>query len=296
MGRAASVSIIGADIMDGAYNSSASSNRSNLAVRASRLGLDTRVLGFSWNANPSNRARRAIVRASRSGVKLMVRDPMSLQRIRHHGAKEATLVADTVFASLTAAQAVAEMDSPSGEPNYVVVNASALVARSQSQSDAYHGLIEQLRSLGYGVVLLPHVLRGERDNDLTACREVYSRWTDDASVRLIERELHPDEVRTVAGNAAFVVTGRMHLAVMALSRTRPAVVVATQGKVEGLMRYFQLSDFAVNPGSGFGRELRRAVSALHAELEQQHLKVKTRLPEVRQLADLNFDGLRDAAV
>ncbi|MDO6575214.1 hypothetical protein, partial [Staphylococcus pasteuri_A] len=50
LSEAHSLSIVGADIMDGGYNPHPSAMRSLLASYAQNLGVSSRILGFSWNA------------------------------------------------------------------------------------------------------------------------------------------------------------------------------------------------------------------------------------------------------
>ena len=49
---ATSFSVVGADVMDGGYGYRASANRANLARRVAEVGIDSRILGFSWNGSP----------------------------------------------------------------------------------------------------------------------------------------------------------------------------------------------------------------------------------------------------
>ena len=93
---AASVSVVGADIMDGAYVLRASVNRAGLAERLARLGWEPRILGFSWNDTPNPAAKTAIRRASGAGVRMLLRDPLSAERARRDGIS-VTDTADLVF-------------------------------------------------------------------------------------------------------------------------------------------------------------------------------------------------------
>jgi len=50
--RASSLSVVGADLMDGGYGYLGASTLARTAELASRRGVPSRVLGFSWNASP----------------------------------------------------------------------------------------------------------------------------------------------------------------------------------------------------------------------------------------------------
>ena len=68
--RARSVSVVGADMMDGKYSLRGSVRRSLLAQAAAEAGVPTRILGFSWNAAARLAARRSLIAASRAGVSI----------------------------------------------------------------------------------------------------------------------------------------------------------------------------------------------------------------------------------
>ena len=121
--RARSLSIIGADIMDGRYSLRGSVRRAVLAEIGAPEGVPTRIIGFSWNGSPSFGARRALVSASRAGVVPLLRDPRSAERATEHGIATSTLVADIVFSATTTDAGVAIPDVP-----FAIVNVSGLIA------------------------------------------------------------------------------------------------------------------------------------------------------------------------
>src|SRR5690606_17317169 len=103
------------------------------------------------------------------------------------------------------------------------------------QTSGYRQAVSRLVATGHKVVVLPHVIRASGD-DLAACRAIWEELSDQErkDVVLVEDLLKPAQVRRLAAGAALIVTGRMHLGVIGLSQGVPAIVVATQGKVEGL--------------------------------------------------------------
>ena len=78
-------------------------------------------------------------------------------------------------------------------------------------------------------------------NDLPKCNELY-QMTDKKNVLLIDYLLSPREVRGLTKYAKFVITGRMHLAVMSLINFKPVIIFESQGKVKGLAELFQIQD------------------------------------------------------
>lgn len=255
---AATVSIIGADIMDGVYVLRPSLRRSGVAAAAAALGFDTSVIGFSWNAAAPAPAWAELRRAGASGARLLLRDPASAERVRDAGIAGVVETADIVFTDdrLAAELPVALRELP--EP-YVLVNASGLIARTVDQVPEYVAVVDGFRARGLHVVLLPHVVRATAD-DLAACRDVYAA-TGAEGVTLVEGTLAPSVIRRLADRATLTVSGRMHLAVMSLSRGVPAITLASQGKVEGLMRLFEWPELCVSPRAGMAANISEVAAA-----------------------------------
>ncbi|PRB81280.1 polysaccharide pyruvyl transferase family protein [Pseudomonas sp. MYb185] len=286
--HAHAVAIIGADIMDGAYNWHASSNRANLAWLAARTGVPVRILGFSWNGRAHHHALAALKRATAAGVQLCLRDPLSAERARADGLTNVTEVSDIVFAARTVnLEAAAHLlGSRPTNSRYALVNASGLIGKGHQQIEEYRHVISELQHQGLQVVLLPHVSRPGGD-DLLLCRQIHQAL-DDEQVLLIDHLLRPAQIRGLTAGASLVVTGRMHLAIMSLYHGVPAITLATQGKVEGLMRLFGAECLCVDPRPGFGQSVVSVIRQVmsHPEDLRQHLLSK--LPEVRTMAGRNF--------
>ena len=288
---ARSLSIIGADIMDGAYNAMASVHRANLASWSAAAGIDTRVLGFSWNGAPHPLASVALREASRNGVRLFLRDPISASRAREAGLENVQDVMDTVFAAsrqeegetLRRIQAFAQGGA------YALVNASALVAAGVDQCDEYEAVVRTLLDRGLRVVLLPHVSRPSGD-DKRELEALHARVTDPGVMRVNEL-LTPEQVRCIAQHARLVITGRMHLAILSLSGGTPAITLATQGKVEGLMQMFGTEELCIAPKAGFGARVVSLVRKLLDDQGRTEQQIVSRLPHVSLLSRRNYVGL-----
>ena len=289
--EATSFSVLGADTMDGAYNVRASMRRAVMAGLAARSGVDTRVLGFSWNTRPRRAVRRALRTASRQGVALMLRDPLSAERATADGLRNVVGVADTVFSLTTTDRSAVEeylADVPA-DRRVVLVNASALVGRSVDQTAEYAAVVRHLRDSGFEVVLVPHVSRPGAD-DLTACRHVLEALGPGV-VTFVDRVLTPSQIKGLCARSDLVITGRMHLAVMALSAGVPAITMATQGKVEGLMEIFGVRDFCVTPRAGMADQVIELACRATADDGVVVGLVRSGLPVARELSARNFAGL-----
>src|SRR5690606_21106728 len=124
---AASFSVIGADVIDGAYSYRRSVQRITAAMYAARAGVDTRILGFSWNERPDPRAAEALREAARAGVRVLVRDPVSERRLRAVVGDGVMRTADLVFSARSVDETVREGVAPGLDAPFVVLNANGLI-------------------------------------------------------------------------------------------------------------------------------------------------------------------------
>jgi colanic acid/amylovoran biosynthesis protein len=292
LAEASDLSVVGADVMDGRYSLRASVNRASVAHAAARSGVPARVLGFSWNSSPRAAARIALVRATRAGVVAMLRDPASARRARADGVAGVREVADVVFAAGTVADPPAEvLDAVTGP--LALVNVSGLIGTGMDQVDEYAQVVAHLRAAGLHVVLLPHVSRPGAD-DVPACTAVLERFARDDGVTLVARLLTPAQIRGLTARAALTVTGRMHLAIMSLWNGTPAITLATQGKVEGLMELFGTAELCVEPTPGFASTVLGVADAARPPGSPVRVAIAAALPAVLAAAARNIEGL-DAA-
>jgi polysaccharide pyruvyl transferase WcaK-like protein len=89
-----------------------------------------------------------------------------------------------------------------------------------------------------------------------------------------------------------VVTGRMHLAISALSQAVPTIGVAYMGKFEGLMQHLSLRSSLVSTQEILrAGVLRRMVEEVLARRVEQVATIERALPAVIELARRNVEGL-----
>ncbi len=283
-----SFSVIGADVMDGGYNPHASAMRAYVASFAARAGVDARILGFSWNTSPHQKAISSLREAGRHGVHIMLRDAISLERIEQANVANTVLTADVVFANPNQQDSGIEdiLEYCHGK-KVAIVNASGLIAKDIDQIEEYKTIINELIGEQYSVVLLPHVIR-DGANDLSVCKDIAALFPE---IYFVDRLLEPDQIKRLAKAAKLVVTGRMHLSIMSINAGVPAIVLSTQGKVDGLMKFFSLPELSLEPHPGFGQK----VVALIQQVQDDYARYKTTIADslepVRRLAAKNFESL-----
>jgi colanic acid/amylovoran biosynthesis protein len=283
--QSSTLSVVGADIMDGGYSRRISMLRISMLNLARIVGVPSQVLGFSWKESADEVVARAMKEVS-VHARLIVRDPISLQRMRKSGIHRAVQGADLVFAATEAAEAsdIALWLEPRKSRPTIILNFSGLINRTVNLDDDYSKLIRWARLRGLAVIVLPHVIRtGDDDREVSRRIRNEGLWDDD--ILFVDRQLSPQEVSWLVSRVHTVVTGRMHLAIMALRSGKPAYVLATQGKVEGLMSLFASPEFVVNPIPGFADYLTDRLEAWSVEREA---KLESSVARCTELAQQNF--------
>lgn len=286
LSTASNLAVLGADTMDGLYQPRASVLRAALAEAAARAGVDSRIVGFSWPTEPRSAARRALRSACRAGAAILPRDPISAARLARDGIAPTRQVADIVFTSKDVDEGPRRRSRIAGP--YAIVNASGHIARQHDLDADLVAVIAWLRRRGLEVVLLPHVVGGATDDRAVARRlaRSFSR-----GVHLIEDSLTPAQVRGFTSVATLTVTGRMHLAIQSLAFGVPAISLASQGKVEGLMQLMGTPELCVAPRAGMADSIiELAESALPPDSAIREA-IERALPTAVDLAHGNFVGL-----
>jgi len=286
LASARSVSVIGADIMDGFYNPRASVMRAVVAEASARHGAPTRVLGFSWSDHPHPAARRRLAGAARAGVALLPRDPVSARRLVADRVGFSREVADIVFTATASDVGLRERLDLRGR--YAVVNISGHLNRGVKLIDDYRRIVAWLLDRGLEVVLLPHVVTESADDRIPSAL-VASHFAE--RVHLVRETPSPAEVRGITEDAVVTVTGRMHLAIMSFMFGVPAVTLASQGKVEGLMELMGTPELCVRPVPGMADIVIGLLADAIAPRSAVRQAIAAALSTVNELATENFVGL-----
>ncbi|TDT85944.1 polysaccharide pyruvyl transferase WcaK-like protein [Arthrobacter sp. AG258] len=287
--NASSVSIVGADIMDGGYSRRDSVLRSQLLRMAVALDVPSQILGFSWNGHANASAQRVLERVSKRAI-LNLRDPLSFERIQSTACENTVLTADTVFALrhlAPAPEATVWVDSMIAKGRKIaIVNTSGLLARRFDLHSEYVKITEALLDRGFAVAILPHVIR-KGDDDLAVARELKLSFGRE-DVFLVNRLWTPRNVAWLASLSSVVVTGRMHLAILALGQGTPAITLATQGKVEGMLGFFYLGKYAVEPSLRISTEIIELIDSVQHDESARRQTILRRLEQVSSDARKNF--------
>lgn len=83
----------------------------------------------------------------------------------------------------------------------------------------------------------------------------------------------------------------MHLGVIALSAAKPAIIIGTQGKVEGLMEFFGIEELLVAPTNNLGTDICGAVRYLVDKRKEVDGVIAESLTRATLLSGENFVGV-----
>ncbi|WP_172979860.1 polysaccharide pyruvyl transferase family protein [Agromyces agglutinans] len=293
---ASSVSVVGADVVDGKYNPKASVRRFRTAGVAARMGIPAQILGFSWNEAPDPAALRA-VRKVPPAVRLLARDPISAERLIRSGASNVRAAADLAFLTKPSADLPSTIEAwlrGQRGRRIVIVNSNPRLAGSfPDQMAEYCYLVRCLVARGESCVLLPHDSRDlGRGSEIAHLRRLADEIRPSPHVLSLPETLEPGEVVRLAQYASLTISGRMHLAILSAVAGVPTVGLDYQGKFEGLYRLLDIADLRVPQGELDGRLVESVERAL-AQLESYSGSLRRALPDVIRLAERNFEMLNE---
>lgn len=246
----------GADVLDGNYSVNRSLGRIRLVEFAAKAGIPTTITGFSLREDIPKPIKDAFRRLP-SSVRLCMRDPVSKRRMDEIVGRECHQVADLAFLmqpELSKPEDLAILERIKSEqargrtvigfcPNLHAVAEPELghAERCEVLIRYFEGMVEGCRELGnYFFVLIPHDYRGKW-NDAEVSRRIFAASAlSEADGIVVEQELLPSAVKGIVGSLDTLVTGRMHCGIAALGGAVPTIFMDYQGKVDGLLEFFNL--------------------------------------------------------
>jgi colanic acid/amylovoran biosynthesis protein len=96
--------------------------------------------------------------------------------------------------------------------------------------------VNRLNSRGYTVLLVPHVIeRNPNNNDLIACEELHSKLPDARMCRILSGEFSASQFKGLIGLTDCLLGARTHATIASMSQGIPTVSVAYSRKAYGIM-------------------------------------------------------------
>ncbi|MDN2661070.1 polysaccharide pyruvyl transferase family protein [Neptunomonas sp. CHC150] len=291
-----SVYLIGADVMDGYY----SENRSLLRTYLLRLSTiscdDVRLLGFSFNEDPSVKCVSGIMNLSRS-AKIFSRDPVSANRLVSRGIK-CESVADLAF--MLKPRIVRNVDEINKSLEFIsdqknigrsviCVNINAIHQRYDGFYSKIISLFKYLISERYSIVFISH---DDRDfsgfSDYSMAKDALNKLSLE-NVFLVKESMDAAELKYIASNVDFVITGRMHFAIGALSTGIPSLMFGYQGKQEGLAQLIGVdpNDVVIPPDASLDDMIDK-VNQFVLNIDHISKDLHENLPNIKKLSKMNL--------
>ena len=298
--RATEVFVLGADCMDGHWSQSLSIILLAAADIAARMGISTRLTGFSWNDCPDKKVIRAFRRVTHK-LPVLVRDPVSYERFRRdvllaRGVKT-SLVADVAFNLRPSITSQVQphldwMEEQRAKGRFVLgFNLHSMLVKKDALPEFVATVTAQLgRCMAdhqdVALLLVPHDYRTE--GDLTVLEKVADGLAEVSDrVRLVTTVLAAEELKGLMKGVDALFTSRMHLGIAALGMSRPVAAFAYQGKFVGLFRHFQLpAEWILEPGEA--NRVSETLGELVAGAQRAARQIEERLPAIGDLARENL--------
>ena len=294
--------IIGADVMDGYYTPGVSRQRLLLANAFAKAGITCCITGFSFNDAPSPSVVKEFRRLP-LGVRVCLRDAVSLERFERIVGLPAILVADLAFLVAEAEYAPvvdrvlpwAARQKAAGRLVLGININPQVVAHlkqgtEQGISDSVAECCKALLRENISIVLIPHDFR-PGCADLRVMNMVWSRISSVSGEHgiVLSEQFSAQEIKTACRALDLVLSARMHLAIGALSVCTPVCGIQYQGKFEGLFKHFGFGkDIFIEPENALDPiKLKIFLSHNINRLGFLRAQVIDYLPAVKELATLN---------
>lgn len=288
--------VIGADMMDGFYGDDVSISRLRLLNIASDSGLDARLLSFSFSKSASEKISLAIKNTNKS-VKMLVRDPDSLERIikLHPLAKRS---ADLAFfikpkiltTNITNISEHITKERSNGK-TLIGLNINQLVTRIEKTSNEEISLfIYNLlnKDDNYILILIAHDNRGDLSDD-ALLKAAYGNLSENHKSRTTFMKT-PDftcEVKAITSKLDLVITQRMHLGIASLGTATPTIIFDYADKAGGLLSLFNLRHLKANPRDINTPEFIDKITQTIKNKDEISNQIQSNLTKVKNLSMLN---------
>lgn len=297
---------LGADMMDGHYSETGVIRTTELVALASRTGVKSAILGFSFNDQPTPGSIQAL-KCLPIEVKLCARDPISHERLLVHLHRHIDSVADVAFLldpenDSNIVSIVSNWVEREREASRIIIGVNMnhrLFVRAVDRNlndfiKYYSSMLVEIYSLNKRIsfVIIPHDYRNHSGScDISISESVFDFLPYEIKEHsmVISEKCRASETKSICKHLDLILSGFMHLAIGALGQGTPAVGIAYQGKFEGLFRHFRLNGMIIKPEEVL--KPGHLVNFLMPLIEQRkdiRKHIQAELPRIKQLAQANF--------
>jgi polysaccharide pyruvyl transferase WcaK-like protein len=296
--------MIGADILDGYYNSSRTTRRLLLAHLAARAGLDTAVISCSLNGIPTRRAL-AELRALPTSVRFVVRDELSHARMESVLGRPCQLGADVAFLMEPDGSAPPAPDVAAWMAAQRAAGRMVIGANLNLDPFRFNGTATEAEAVAVHVGTVRRLLAGQQTAVMYMSHDWRGKPSEEQLAERMAAGLEPEErervhlargpytamtAKAMVGQVDFLVTGRMHLSIGAIAQAVPTALLPYQDKFEGLVRHLRVDGVVLDVRRAL-REgtLTPQLEPLIARREEIRRGLRAELPRVLSLSRSNLD-------
>ncbi len=296
--RASAAVVAGADVLDGYYGVGVLRRASHVLSLADAAGAATRVVGMSFNEDPTPDAlaewvgipARTLVYARDSRSRR--RAEVALRRPVHQGADPAFLLGAEEARFTAPLTRFVQSARGLGAP-LIGLSANRLLARQGVDVDTWRRLIVTLLDevRGAHLILITHDVRSG-GADTAYMHEIVDGLPPEAGERL---RFMPDrhtaaEVKGLCRQLDLVVTARMHLAIASFGVGTPAIGLGYQDKFEGVFEDLGVGSLVLDGVRFTAGEVATAAFDAVGNGNAIRRTVLERLPAVRERARASIVG------
>lgn len=292
--------IVGADILDGHYSSVQSTKRFLLARLLAKNGVKVIVMGASFNNNINPFVKRELKKANNKNFVLNARDLKSHERVsKLYG--NAKLTMDVAFLLKPSKPAnYTEFINFENNGDFISININpihygiygdALIDYTKAFIDFI------LTKTKINILLVPHDVRTNtfgKHSDYSLLELIKNEYDNSDRVFFYNKIdfINARNLKYVAYNSLFVITGRMHFAIASLSNRVPVIVMAYQGKFEGMLKaiYSEPERYILKNDSLDLEELITKSLSIISNIENENLLIDSK--EIKENSRKNFDVLK----
>jgi polysaccharide pyruvyl transferase WcaK-like protein len=292
--------LVGADALDGAYSKFACKAWLEILSYVAYTGGQARAISFSFSNTP-NMGVVQHINNTNDGVVFIARDPLSRARFEQFTNKSCSLAADLAIsmkpifqdkATDTTVSWIAKQKSINKVMLGLNINLNYLNDDVDVQSimsnfvNSFDDILASHPDLC--IVMLPHDFRAV--SDWACAKKFIQGLSNKYSDRLI---VIPDairawEVKFLVSKLDFVITGRMHVAIAALSSLIPTYCFTYLDKFEGLMQHFNIKDNLMSMEKmQQTANIKAFVELAISDYQHQCKAIKIKLDEVMYLSKSN---------
>lgn len=249
---------------------------------------------FLWGASvgPFDREpayKPAITRHLSRMTQVFVREQSSFDYLTNNlGLRNVTLTADAAF-SLKPEPVDMSAFWPRSEGDIIGINFSPLVARKDfsseraSNDEVIRDLILSLHARGKQVLLIPHVVEDNWNNDYTYMHDVLTRYDLHDKASIVPPTFNSCQLKEVISRLSLLVAARTHATIAAFSSCVPTISLSYSVKAKGINQMvFGHTDYVLPTKGIQSQTILDAVAGIEGDRSAIVDGLRKRIPEIQE--------------